>query len=235
MSPLFGSNKSEQIIKGNQGNNNITVQSGRDTNLTVKQYSGIINKSDEYQQLVKIRDEAVRYLNGIKESNVELRTELQQKIVKSEESIQAFKQDVQKLAEDFNKIQLNTERLKQAKHAFDKGEFSKARKILDSELLAKDQKTLLEHQQALAKKRAKEDEALQEALKNNANEYIFKAKLIAINYNQENRIEKASQHFKLALESSQHPDILFAYAYFLQENNQRTKSDKYYQESLKAY
>ena len=51
-------------------------------------------------------------------------------------------QDVQKLAADFNKIPLDTERLKQAKQAFDQGEFSQARKILDSKLLAKDQKNV---------------------------------------------------------------------------------------------
>ena len=225
-----------QTIKAIQGNNNVSVQSGGDTHLTItQQYRGVITKSDEYQQLVKRRDEAVLYFDALKESAVELRAKKQQEIVEIETQIKTFVQDVQKLAADFNKIPLNTKRLKEAKQAFDQGEFAQARNILDSKLLAKDQKRLKERQQNLVKKRAEEDKVIEEGLKNNADEYVIKAQLIALNYAQENRIETAAQHFELALESSRQPDILFAYAYFLQKNNQRTKSEKYYQEALKAY
>ena len=71
--------------------------------------------------------------------------------------------------------------------------------------MPKTKKTLKERQQNLVKKRAEEDKVIEEGLKNNADEYVIKAKLIALNYEQENRIEKASQHFELALESKPAP------------------------------
>ena len=50
-----------------------------------------------------------------------------------------------------------------------------------------------------------------------------------------NHIDKASKTFKLAIKSSQHPDIVFNYAVFLQSNNQYKLAEDYYQQILKSY
>jgi hypothetical protein len=49
---------------------------------------------------------------------------------------------------------------------------------------------------------------------------LLKAKLTAIDYSLPNRIEQTSQFFEAALKSARTPDNIFAYARFLQDNNQ---------------
>ena len=152
-------------------------------------------------------------------------------MAQARKELQDFKAAVIKLAQDFNKIPLNTQRLKDARAAFESGDFSKARLILDNELIKQDQERLLAQKKQLHKKQ----QDMQTALKNNAYEYILKAQLIAIDYSQKDRIAKALRTFEYALISSQHPDIVFQYALFLQKNNQFKPANHYYQQSLDSY
>ena len=68
--------------------------------------------------------------------------------------IEDFQQNVIKLAEDFQRVSINTERLKLAYQHFKKGDFSAARAALDAKAIKGEQHSLLEQQSQLADKQA---------------------------------------------------------------------------------
>jgi len=102
---------------------------------------------------------------------------------------------VLKLAEDLNKITINTERLRLAKQQFDQGNYQAARATLDTKEMSQEQDALL------VKKLHLQDEQTEiiAQLKSNAAEFLFKARLTAINYALPNRIEQTNELFGLAL------------------------------------
>ena len=110
-----------------------------------------------------------------------------------------------KLAEDLNKITINTERLRLAKQQFDQGNYQAARATLDTKEMSQEQDAFLVKQQHL---QTEQTEIIAQ-LKSNAAEFLFKARLTAINYALPNRIEQTRELFELALKSARTPDNLF--------------------------
>lgn len=122
-----------------------------------------------------------------------------------QDEIESFKRDVVKLAQDFQKIPLNTERLKQAKAYFDQGDYEKARGVLDTEALGQEQEVLLA-----------EKDVLETKLAANADEFMLLAQLTALNFDLgEERISKACEAFESALRSQRTAKYLNEYASFL--------------------
>lgn len=144
-----------------------------------------------------------------------------------QDEIESFKRDVVKLARDFQKIPLNTERLKQAKAYFDQGDYEKARGVLDTEALGQEQEALLA-----------EKDAVETKLAANADEFMLLAHLTAMNFDLgEERISKACEAFESALKvaGSREADCLCTYALFLQEENLFLKAERLYREGLRIY
>ena len=100
--------------------------------------------STSYQDMEKRREklqqQAARYPD-----DADFRQDLAQLLREMED----FKRDVLKLAEDFQRIPLNTARLKLAKQHFDAGEYVQARAVLDAESITQEQDALLDKQQRL--------------------------------------------------------------------------------------
>ena len=156
-------------------------------------------------------------------------TDFQQELAQLLQQMEDFKRDVLKLAEDFQRIPLNTERLKLAKQYFDAGEYPQARAVLDAESITQEQDALLAKRQ-----RQQEELATTNAqLDNKANEWLLKAQLTTIDYSLgEQRIATTSSYYEKALKSGRTPERLFAYAKFLQDNNQFRVSETLYIEAL---
>ncbi len=151
--------------------------------------------------------------------------ELQQ----TEENLENFKRELNRLAEEINTIPLNSERGIKAKQFFEEGDFQAAREILDAKEMNREQQALLYRQLRLAQ----QQETIVTQLNDLAGEFMLKAQLTAIDYQLGNqRIPLASQYFEQALESGKTPERLFDYALFLQKNNQFVKAEKRYQEAL---
>jgi len=143
-----------------QQNGNTITQAGRDAKVNItNEYQAIFQKSSDYKSLLKAYNTALKNLKKYPDD-----IEMQQESRINTENLQQFKRDVIKLAQDFDKIPLNTERLKQAKIAFDAGDFDKARKVLNEEAMIKDQNRLLEEQSKIDQYEQK----LNTALENNA-------------------------------------------------------------------
>jgi len=181
-------------------------------------------KSQEWQDFLTRRDE-LQELTQVLPNNPKHRQSLTEHLRKMDD----FKRDVLKLAEDITKIPLNTERLKQAVHYFEAGEYAKARAVLDVPELVQEQDSLLLRQQQLNAQQAE----LQASLDDKASEFMLLAQLLAIDYTLgEHRISNTCEAFEQALKSGRTPERLFEYVVFLGENKQFKLAEAIYTETL---
>ncbi|WP_157204952.1 tetratricopeptide repeat protein, partial [Methylomonas methanica] len=185
--------------------------------------TGNIYKSADYQALNAELEKVKQHIQSYPDD-----PSFKKELGVAQQNIEDFERDVLKLAEDFNKTPINTERLRLAKQYFDTGDYKAARTILDAEGMNHDQNSLLDKKKRLDTEKAE----LDEQLGNNATEFLLKAKLTAIDYSLPDRIAQTSSFFEKALKSARTPNNLFEYAYFLQENNQFKASELDYQEAL---
>ena len=158
-------------------------------------------------------------------------SKLEQALKEAQQQLEDFKRDALKLAEYFNNTQINTERLRLAKHYFKTCDYEAARSSLSAKELGFEQEMLLAKQQHLQIMQAQ----VNTELNNNAAEFFLKAKLTALDHNLPNRIEQTCQFFELALKSVRTAENLFAYACFLQEHKQISAAEKMYTEALGIY
>lgn len=187
----------------------------------------IIQQSTDYQTLKQVVDKARRNIEKLPDDS-DFIAELQQ----AEKNLENFTRDILKLVEEINKIPLNSERGKRAKLYFEQGDYQAVREILDA-------KEMRQEKQALLKKKEqakKLDEEASAQLNDLAEEYILKARLFALHYQLgDQRIPQTRQLFEEALEIGRTPERLFAYAYFLQINNQFIDTEALYQEALTIF
>jgi hypothetical protein len=186
----------------------------------------IIVQSPDYQALMaRIKD---------KRSLLELQTDPSKKsktageLEQLEAQLEQFKENIVRLAETFSKIEINTERLRQAKDYFEQGQFREADAILQAEEMVKDLNKLLQRDQQLDQQKA-EVRANREQI---ANEFLIKVQLWATFYEQSNRFEQTCEYFAESLRALKTTDNLFAYANFLQEHNQLDQANLFYTEVL---
>ena len=147
-----------------------------------------------------------------------------------QKEIDGLKDAIQKLADEFTRIPLNTERLRLAKAHFDAGEYEGARAIFDTEieLMETELAALLEEKEKLAGATSENEQHLTDK----ANEYLILANLIAINFDLADRYEQTRAYFTLSLKAHRNPKSLFTYGYFLHEHNQFSESKLLYEEAL---
>jgi len=155
---------------------------------------------------------------------LEISGELQQ----LEAQLEQFEENIVRLAETFSKIEINTERLRQAKDYFEQGQFREADAILQAEEMVKDLNKLLQKDQQLDQQKAEVRASCEQI----ANEFLIKAQLWATFYDKPNRFEQTCDYFAESLRALKTTDNLFAYAYFLDEHNQLDQANLYYTEAL---
>lgn len=208
-------------------------RAGRDQFITV-----YINAPD-YQKLEKTlteqQSEQERLVQRIskypddEEFKLELRA-CNAKIADTRKEIEDFKENVFRLYEQFNRIPINTERLRQAKAHFDKGEFREADAVLKAEEIN------AEVAQLKAEKTAVKDRlaAIDQGLADKANEFLLKAQLSLINpaAEGESMFERTEQYFEQALAAARTAEALHDYALFLDKHNAFRKAEPLYQETL---
>ncbi|MDP2141623.1 MAG: acyl carrier protein [Gammaproteobacteria bacterium] len=205
--------KPEQTYQTIENNSGIAVNAIGNVNLTIYQ-------SADYKELKQAADNA-RINFDEYPSNSRFVKELQQ----AEKNLADFERNILKLAEEINKIPLNSERGKIASKYFEKGDYQAAREILKAKEMEKEKLALL-----------KKNEQVKKQLDDLSADYILKARLTALDYKLgEQRIPQTRQYFEEALELDRTPERLFEYALFLQVQNQFHDSERLYREMLKTY
>jgi tetratricopeptide (TPR) repeat protein len=185
-------------------------------------------QSVDYQKLVKEIEDKQLLWSLLPESNRVKRLTVSQELKEAQNRLEQFKQDVAKLYETFNKIEINTERLKLAKAHFDKGEFREADAILQAEEMAGDLDRLIEKEEKLDREKAEVKRNREQI----ANEFLIKARLWTTFYDETDRIEQTCRYFEEALRADRTGAILFEYALFLQKHYKLDRADLLYREAL---
>jgi tetratricopeptide (TPR) repeat protein len=210
------------------GNNNIGIQNVSHSEINLTQ---VLGKSSDYNDLLSQLKKEEKYFARLGEDEMEERLETSAEIEALKKRIEDFKQDVLKLAQAFQRIEINTERKKRAKEYFDKGEFKEARAVLDFKQLKDEQERILARSDEIEKER---QEILQQR-RNNAEEFHLKALATLVDYENPNRFEETCSYFEHSIKSHITKDNLFGYAKFLQEYNQPRKAIDYYNQYLNEF
>lgn len=204
-----------------QGSLNIAIQDVREgANVEVTQ---TFAKSYEYKDLLDKLKTKQKLFDRTPEDETDERLQLSAEINHLEEIFEQFKRDVLALAETFNKIEINTDRLKRAKEFFDNGEISKTRAVLEMEL----EQMQYEQTHLLKEKEHFEQDVLPNLI-NNSEEFLLLAMATQTNYDNPHLFEDTCKYFEDSIKSYPNKNNVFNYAKFLQDHNQFKDAETYY-------
>jgi len=204
---------------------NINIQGSPNSEVNV-----ILAKSYEYQDLLDRLKTKQELFDLVPEENIEKRLQLSTEINQLNEVFEQFKRDVLALAETFNKIEINTDRLSRAKEFFDKGEIGEARAVLETEL-----EQMQDEQTYLLKEKEKYETRVLPNLINNSEEFYLLAMATQTDYDNPNRFEDTCNYFETSIKSHATKHNVFQWAYFLKAHNQFSKAEKFYQKYLNDF
>lgn len=156
---------------------------------------------------------------------------IDEKRTQKRKDLASLKQEVLKLAEEFSRVNINTERLRLAKDHFIKGEFKEARAVLSSESMGRELEALLIQQESFQQKASENFQLLYDK----SNEYLILARLTAIDFDSSDHYERANIYFEQSLRAGRSIDNTFAYAAFLVEYDHPNKALRLYEEILEPY
>ncbi|MGC4038408.1 MAG: tetratricopeptide repeat protein [Chitinophagaceae bacterium] len=183
------------------------------------EYNGLLDRITELETDMKKIDDPEYLLKKSKLLN------------DARQDLQSFKQGIIRLAETFSKIEINTERLRMAREFFETGKLKEADALLAAETLKSDQVSLLEKRESLEK----ESEEIQQALLENSNEYLIKARVTAIRYELPDWFDQAILYFESAIKSLRSYVALYEYGSFLEAHNYPGGAKACYEELKEEY
>lgn len=210
------------------GSFNIGV-SGVQANASVT-VNQILARSFEYNDLLERITDKKDILDGTAADNVEKIQRVTAQLKQLEAQLEQFKKDVIKLAEQFDRIEINTERLKNAKEYFDKGEIKEAKAVLESEL-----EQMQDEQAKLLEKKLEFEEDILPKLKNNAEEFFMLALLALTDYENEDRLKKTQEFFKSSIKSFKTKQNLLEYGTFLIFTGEISEAGKQFDKYIKKF
>lgn len=210
--------QNEQNISGSQ---NIAVQnvlSGASVNITQ-----ILNNSFQYNDLLdKIKDKQELY-DLLPENNLKRRLTVSAELKQLQETLEQFKKDVSSLAESFNKIEINTDRLRRAKEYFDKGDIGESRAVLETEL-----EKMQDEQSLLLEKKEHYEKNILPHLINNSEEFLLLALATQTDFDNPGHFNDACMYFENSIKSYASINNQLKYAEYLFHRNAREKVEEIY-------
>ena len=189
-----------------------------------------LSKSLEFQQLNERLEELKDSYSYISEENVLKRLEISTKINHQIDFIRKFVHDILTLAEQFNRIEINTDRLRRAKEFFDKGEFGNARAVFEMEL-----EQMQEENDNIVRQRKYYEEEILPKAQHNAEEFLIFALSTYSHYDNPNWFAEACQYFERSISSYPNRFNVFEYAYFLDRHNKFSEAEQYYRRVLNDF
>jgi len=214
------------IIGGNNTGIVIIVQGntvGGNLNVNV-----VLSKSVDYAKLTKEITRLEQHLSYIPLDKPDERLEVSIDLETARERERQFKADVQRLNEIFSKINIDGERLTKAKEHFEAGRFREADAILDAEAMTSEQDALIRARE----QKERELGDLHQNLTKNADEWLVKANINQLQWDDRDWFETTMACFEKSLKAQRTRDNLWGYALFLHKHNQPHKVEQLYLELL---
>lgn len=205
------------------GSNNIGVQGLNNSTVNITQ---ILANSAQYKDWTNQVNTLKKLFSRTPEYDMQDRLEISQNIVTLENQIEQFKQDIRRLAEEFNRIEINTDRLRRAKEYFEMGEIAAARAVFDDER---------EQMQDENNRLVKAKEQLLPQLKQSSEEYYLRALMERTAYDNPNWLEDTCEYFERSINAWATEDNVFQCALFLQNHHRFNQSESFYQKYLEKF
>jgi tetratricopeptide (TPR) repeat protein len=142
-----------------------------------------------------------------------------------------FKDDVLRLAETFERLSLNSDRLRTAKALFDQGKIREADAVLNTAEMESETQQLLRQQNRLGQEIAENDSLLNVK----AAEWLVKAQITQTRYDLTHWYDSTDYYFRLSLQCRSKAENQFEYAVFLEKHNQLDSALIYYQNAAVEY
>lgn len=207
------------------GSGNVAISDIHDSQINI-----VIGKSYQYNELLDLLKTQEKLFARTPETESQERLEISQKIDRLKQSIEQFKRDVLLLAEQFNRVDINTIRLRRAKEFFDEGQFGEARAVLEVEIeQLQDEQTRL-----LIKRDAYESDTLPK-LQSNAEQFFILGLLTQLDYANPNWFPDACHYFESAIKSYPTKDSVFHYAIFCWRHNRIAEAENLYEKYLRDF
>jgi tetratricopeptide (TPR) repeat protein/tetrahydromethanopterin S-methyltransferase subunit G len=218
------------------GNKVFQNVSGTVTDQSVNTYvTQIIDKSLDYQDLMQRLEKQRRRVERLQTAgDIEGAIEEAAELETLEKRLDDLKEDVFRLYEIFTKIEINTERLVKAKAYFEQGQFREADAILNAEAMTQDLARVIERDEQLDQDYAQQKADIAQHRTQLADEFLIKARLQALTYDQSDWFERACAYFETALKAARNLTTLFEYALFLQNHNCFDQAQPLYHELLES-
>ncbi len=209
------------------GFGNIALQDVQNSTINITQQLG---KSVQYQELTNQLKTLQDYLFYIPESEIEKRLSVSNQINELESFIKQFKEDISELAETFNRIEINSERLEIARNFFNEGKFDESREYLQSKI-----EEIKAEQSELLKKRESYEQEILPKLEHSSMEFLLLALSTASDFSNPNNFIEACEYFELSIKSFEAHFNVFPYAQFLANHNNYPKAKEYWEKCLKYF
>ena len=187
----------------------------------------ILGKSLEYKDLMNQLQTQQRLFARTPEDETQERLEISQEIARLTAQIEQFKADVTRLAAEFNRIEINTDRLRRAKAHFEQGEIAAARAVFDSE-----REQMQDENDRLVAEKERYEQDLLPKLKHSSDEFYLRALLERTAYDNPNWLADTCEYFERSINAQETSQNVFQYALFLQDHHQFAQAEMYYRKYL---
>jgi len=202
-------------------------------NINTIENAQFFTQSDDYQSLTRqMAKQRQRIARLQKAGDTEGAIEEAAELGTLEKRLDDLKENVFRLYEIFTKIEIDTERLIKAKAYFEQGQFREADAILNAEAMTQDLDRVMERDQQLDQDYAQQKADIAQHRTQLADEFLIKARLQALTYDQADWFERACEYFETALKAARNLTTVFEYAVFLQKHNCFDQAKPFYQEVL---
>ncbi len=205
----------------------IGLQNIHNSNVNVTQ---ILGKSLEYKDLMNRLQTQQKLFARTPEEETQERLEISQEIARLTAQIEQFKADVTRLAQEFNRIEINTDRLRRAKAHFEEGEMAAARAVFDSE-----REQMQDENNRLVREKDRYEQDVLPKLKHNSEEFYMRALLERTAYDNPNWLADTCEYFERSISAMATEDNVIQYAIFLQNHNFLDRATLWYQKHLDEF
>ena len=210
-----------------QGMGNIGLQDINNSSVNITQ---ILGKSVEYKDLLNQLETKRELLAYMPEDQTEKRLKISQDLAQLEAQIEQFKHDILLLAQGFNRIEINTDRLRRAKAHFEQGEIAAAHAVFEHE-----HEQMQDENNRLVREKARYEQDVLPQLKHSSEEFYVRALLERTAYDNANWLADTCEYFERSISAFATEDNVFSYALFLQNHNRFDQAYLLYQEYLNEF
>ena len=199
------------------------------TNSTVN-ITLILANSAQYKDWTNQLNLLGKLFDRTPQEDTQERLQISQNIAQLESQIEQFKQDVLRLAQEFSRIEINTDRLRRAKEHFEKGEIAAARAVFDGE-----REQMQDENNRLVKEKVRYEQDTLPMLKHSSDEFYLRALLERTAYDNPNWLDDTCEYFERSINAFETEDNVFGYALFLQNHNRFDQAETWYQKFLSEF